>query len=82
MSRYTIEFYVPENDEWIGGGLYNFKTKTQLENWLEGLDMNGERKGTHYYEWRAGYRWKPYNSKYVHRFVWGTGKKKGEEVKV
>ena len=49
MSRYTTEIFVPENEEWIGIG-FDFKTKTQLENWLEGEDMNGECRGTHYYE--------------------------------
>ena len=81
MSRYTTEIFIPENDEWIPVG-FDFKTKAQLDNWLEGEDFNGQPRGTHYYEWRSGYRWKPYDSKYVHRFVWNTGKKKGEEVKV
>ncbi len=81
MSRYTTEVFVPEHDEWQGIG-FHFKTKSQLENWLEGEDMEGDRRGTNYYEWRAGYRWKPYNSEYVHRFVWNIGKKKGDEVVV
>lgn len=81
MSRYIMEKYIRENDEWIGAG-FSFDTKKQLDFWLEGDEFNTEFSGTHYYEWRAGYRWKPYNSKYVHRFVWSTGKKKGEEVKV
>tara|TARA_B100001105_G_scaffold186434_1_gene151036 strand:+ start:2845 stop:3075 length:231 start_codon:yes stop_codon:yes gene_type:complete len=76
-----MEKYIPENDEWIDVGFY-FNTKKQLEFWLEGDDFSGNLYGTHYYEWRAGYRWKPYDSKYVYRFVWNTGKNKGEEVKV
>jgi len=81
MTRYTTEVFVPEHEEWQPIGL-DFKTKAQLEDWLEGEDMNGDRRGTQYYEWRSGFRWKPYDSKYVHRFVHNSGKKKGEEVMV
>ncbi|MCP3682624.1 MAG: hypothetical protein GY861_08040 [bacterium] len=81
MSRYTMEIYSSEHKEWQEIG-FDFKTKSQLENWLEGDDFSGELRGTHYYEWRAGYRWKPYDSEYVHRFVWNMGKKKGEGVMV
>lgn len=81
MSRYIMEIFVPDNNEWVSIG-FEFKTKAQLEAWLEGDDFIGNKKGTQYYEWRAGYTWKPYDNKYVHRFVWNTGKKKGQEVKV
>lgn len=81
MSRYVMEIFIPEHEEWQPIG-FDFKTKQQLENWLEGEDFSGKRRGTEYYEWRAGYVWKPYDSKYVHRFVWNSGSKKGQEVKL
>lgn len=81
MSRYIIEILIPEHNEWVSIG-FEFKTKKQLENWLEGDDFSGGKKGTQYYEWRSGYRWKPYDSQYVHRFAWNVGKNKGQEVNV
>lgn len=81
MARYSMEMLVTETNKWESVG-YKFNTKAQLDFWLEGDDFSPEPRGTRYYEWRVGYVWKPYDSKYTHRFVWGSGSKVGQEVKV
>ena len=71
MSRYKLQL---QNSvwEWVDTD-FTFKTKSDLEEFIGiyGVD----------YDWRVGYTFKHYDHP-VGRFVWNSGKKKGEEVRV
>lgn len=71
MARYRLQLSTGK-DQWEDTEIL-FSTKSQLEEFIGDYGVD--------YDWRVGYTFKHYYRPMA-RFVWNSGKKKGEGVSI